>query len=60
MKTQELKVCYNSFMISSLNKILIFSAELIATFLIYYLFNFEIAVLVILAEIATNTYIKNN
>jgi hypothetical protein len=47
-------------MISSLNKILIFSAELIATFLIYYLFNFEIAVLVILAEIATNTYIKNN
>jgi hypothetical protein len=45
---------------SSLNQILIFSAELIATFLIYYLFNFEIAILVILTEIATNTYIKKN
>ena len=43
-----------------LNKILIFSVELIASLLIYYFFNFKIAVLVILAEIATNVYIKNN
>jgi hypothetical protein len=44
---------------STLNKILIFSAIFFSTILIYWLFNFEIAMIVILSEIATSTYIKN-
>jgi hypothetical protein len=44
---------------SILNKILVFSAIFFSTILIYWFFNFEIAMIVILSEIATSTYIRN-